>query len=133
MIIFSSLKTKRAFSFLSPYQPEFCNWAFNVPHESPRMFEIWSKIPNNVDVLITHGPPKNILDGTYNGIAAGCSVLLKRVHEVKPRLHVFGHIHEAYGREEHNSTIFVNASTCAFNYRPTQPPIVVNLEAKNTN
>jgi Icc-related predicted phosphoesterase len=45
-------------------------------------------------------------------------------------LHVFGHIHEGYGREEEDSTIFVNASTCDLRYRPSQPPIIVDLEVK---
>jgi len=45
---------------------------------------------------------------------------------------VFGHIHEAYGREEHDPTIFVNASTCDLRHRPCQPPIIVDLEVKGT-
>ncbi|CAF1658383.1 unnamed protein product, partial [Adineta ricciae] len=56
--------------------------------------------------------------------------LLARVQKIRPRLHVFGHIHEAYGQEEHGSTIFVNASTCNLRYKPNQPPIVVDLAIK---
>lgn len=119
--------------FLSPYQPEFCDWAFNVPANSPQIGAIWSKIPNDVDVLITHGPPQNILDKCHNGPHAGCSLLLKRIQEIKPRLHVFGHIHEGYGREKHKSTVFVNASTCTLSYQPKQPPIVVDLEIQSKN
>ncbi|CAF1655912.1 unnamed protein product, partial [Adineta ricciae] len=96
----------------SPYQPEFCDWAFNLPVNGLELKQMWAKIPDDVDVLITHGPPANILDRTYTGQYAGCPHLLARVQKIRPRLHVFGHIHEAYGQEEHGSTIFVNASTC---------------------
>ena len=91
---------------------------FNVPANSPEIKQIWSKIPNDVDVLITHGPPANILDLTISNEHAGCAQLLKRIKQIKPRLHVFGHIHEGYGREEQDSTIFVNASTCNLRYKP---------------
>ncbi|CAF1342827.1 unnamed protein product [Rotaria sordida] len=116
----------------SPYQPEFCNWAFNLPIDSPEIREVWSKIPDDVDVLITHGPPKNILDKTRTGEHVGCAQLSARIKQIKPRLHVFGHIHEGYGRKEQDSTIFVNASTCDLRYRPSQPPIIVDLEVKGT-
>ncbi|CAF0922084.1 unnamed protein product [Adineta steineri] len=118
--------------FGSPYQPEFCDWAFNLPANSPEIKQVWSKIPDDVDVLITHGPPANILDKTYMEQHVGCAQLLARVQKIKPKLHVFGHIHEAYGREEHDSTIFVNASTCNLRYKPSQPPIVVELAVKGT-
>ncbi|CAF1152946.1 unnamed protein product [Rotaria sordida] len=114
----------------SPYQPEFNNWGFNLPIDSPEIKQVWSKIPDDVDVLITHGPPKNILDITFSGEHVGCAQLLARVKQIKPRLHVFGHVHEGYGRDEEDSTIFVNASTCNLGYRPCQPPIVVELEVK---
>ena len=99
---------------------------------SPEMKQIWARIPDDVDVLITHGPPANILDLTIHGEHAGCPDLLARVEQIKPRLHVFGHIHEGYGREEHDSTIFVNASTCDLKRRPSQPPMIVDLEVKGT-
>jgi Icc-related predicted phosphoesterase len=93
---------------------------------------VWAKIPDQVDVLITHGPPANILDLTFLGQHVGCPQLLQRIKQIKPRLHVFGHIHEGYGREEQDSTIFVNASTCNLRYKPSQPPIIVDLEVKKT-
>ena len=82
--------------------------------------------------MITHGPPADILDLTSDGLHVGCKQLLERVKQIKPRLHVFGHIHEGYGRVEQDSTIFVNASTCTLRYKPTQPPIVVDLPVKTT-
>ena len=111
----------------SPYQPDFNNWAFGAPLYSRELRQIWARIPDDVDVLITHGPPANILDLTFQGIHAGCPDLLARVKQVQPRLHVFGHIHEGYGREEHDSTIFVNASTCNMRCQPCQSPMIVDL------
>jgi predicted phosphohydrolase len=94
----------------SPWQPWFGGWAFNLPR-GEALAEKWAMIPVGVDVLITHGPPEGILDRTNRGDLAGCRDLLMRVWEVKPRLHVFGHIHEAAGRQDIEETIYVNAST----------------------
>ncbi len=81
----------------SPWQPEFCDWAFNLPI-GPELASKWKAIPDNVDILITHGPPKGILDMAENGYLCGCPHLRHEVlTRVQPRLHVFGHIHEAYG------------------------------------
>jgi len=94
----------------SPWQPWFGGWAFNLPR-GEQLAAVWAKIPVGVDVLVTHGPPEGILDRTHRGDRAGCRDLLARVRVVKPRLHVFGHIHEAAGRLDIDDIIFVNAST----------------------
>jgi predicted phosphohydrolase len=94
----------------SPWQPWFGGWAFNLPR-GPDLAAVWAKIPDDTDILVTHGPPEGILDKTKRGELAGCRDLLARVKEVRPRLHVFGHIHEAAGRLDVDGTTFVNAST----------------------
>nr|ACI90332.1 metallophosphoesterase domain containing 1-like protein [Philodina roseola] len=113
----------------SPWQPEFCAWAFNVKHDSPQMRQIWNEIPDDTDILLTHGPPYGILDETSRKENVGCRVLRERLEKLRVKLHVFGHIHEAYGKESDrlSSTIFVNASTCDLRYKPVQPPIVVTI------
>jgi Icc-related predicted phosphoesterase len=93
----------------SPWTPTFSDWAFMLPEE--QLAAKWAAIPPGVDVLITHGPPRGILDRTHRGDAAGSATLLARVRAVKPRLHVFGHIHEAAGRADSEGIIFLNAST----------------------
>ena len=93
----------------SPWQPWFGGWAFNLPR-GPELAAAWAKIPADTDLLITHGPPEGILDRTKRGALAGCRDLLDRVRVVRPRLHVFGHIHEAAGRLDLDGTTFVNAS-----------------------
>lgn len=94
----------------SPWQPWFGGWAFNL-QRGEELAKVWAKIPVGVDVLITHGPPEGILDRTKRGDFAGCRDLFHRVFEVRPRLHVFGHIHEAAGRTQIDDIVFVNAST----------------------
>jgi len=103
------------------------DWAFNVERgESCR--EKWKIIPNNCDILITHGPPLGRGDKCSNGDFAGCEDLLCEVQQrIRPRVHVFGHIHEGYGYTSDGSTLYINASTCTLNYIPTQPPIVFDL------
>ena len=116
----------------SPWQPEFYNWAFNLPRNGHGLQEAWNKIPGNVDVLITHGPPFGILDATPSGQRVGCELLYQRVFEVQPKIHVFGHIHHSYGQRTMDGIEFLNASICDERYEPTNKPIVVefNTETK---
>lgn len=102
----------------SPWQPEFCSWAFNVPR-GPALAEVWAKIPRGVDVLITHGPPEGFGDRTTATQRAGCSDLRRRVAEVEPRLHIFGHIHQDGGVWRDGPTTFANVTTWDCQRRPT--------------
>ena len=62
--------------------------------------EEWSRIPEDVEILMTHTPALGILDETRRGIEAGCQELRERLEILHNcRLHVFGHIHEAYGAQ----------------------------------
>jgi len=108
----------------SPIQPEFNNWYFG----RKRGLEIkkhWDKIPLNTNILITHGPPFGILDKNLQDESVGCKELFKRVNKVKPKLHAFGHIHEAYGKLKKNNITFINASSLNARYQYTNPPIVI--------
>jgi Icc-related predicted phosphoesterase len=94
----------------SPCTPFFHDWAWNEQRGEP-LKRIWAKIPMDTDVLITHGPPYGILDEViYGGKNVGCEELRKRVLEVQPKVHVFGHIHEGYGYFSEGKTQYVNAS-----------------------
>ena len=93
----------------SPWQPRFFDWAFNLDR-GPDIAARWKLIPDDTDILITHGPPAGILDQPRRGGPVGCVDLLDRVQEVKPKLHLFGHIHEARGVLDTPDTLFVNAS-----------------------
>ncbi len=117
----------------SPWQPRFFDWAFNL-NRGPEMAEKWKLIPDDVEILITHGPPHGILDiveRPYWKENAGCEELAKRVETLsmpgRLKLHIFGHIHCGYGTAERFGVKFVNASSCDEEYGPTQPPIVIDL------
>jgi Icc-related predicted phosphoesterase len=109
----------------SPWQPDFCNWAFNVPRDE--LYLYWEKIPLDTDVLITHGGPQGILDMNNYGEFCGCASLTTYTYKINPALHIFGHIHEAFGSQVIGETLFVNASTCTRRYVPSNKPIVVDL------
>jgi len=61
-------------------------------------------------ILVTHGPPKGILDRVANGLRAGSESIYKLVKEKQPIFHIFGHIHEAFGNAKIDNTICCNAS-----------------------
>ena len=111
----------------SPITPYFFNWAFNRSRGSD-IKKYWDLIPEEVDILVTHGPALGIGDKTGRGENVGCEDLLAAVKKVKPRYHVFGHIHEAYGITQEEETIFVNASVVNLAYQVVNAPTVVEYE-----
>ncbi len=79
------------------------------------MFFEWQKVPWETDVLVTHGPPMGIgdkTDASHGNVHVGCEMLMARVAEVKPLVHIFGHIHEGYGLHQIPGldTIFLNVA-----------------------
>lgn len=102
----------------SPWQPEYNDWAFNLPR-GPALAEKWSKIPEGLDVLITHGPPRGFGDAGPTEHRAGCKDLLERVRQVRPRVHLFGHIHQDGGMWLDGSTRFFNVTTWECERAPT--------------
>lgn len=94
-----------------------------------KMGKKFALIPKDTDILVTHSPPYGILDKTDRGQHVG-SVYLKSqvIHVVKPKLHVFGHIHECGGRKiDLVTTVCVNASHVNENYQPVNDPVRVFL------
>lgn len=113
----------------SPWQPRFFDWAFNLMRGT-ELAEKWKLIPADADILITHGPPHGILDEVprqYWIENTGCEELRKKVEEIRPKAHIFGHIHCGYGQKEEFGVKFINASNCDEEYNPTQSPIVFDL------
>lgn len=111
----------------SPWQPMFCKWAFNLPR-GQALLDIWNKIPDDTDVLLTHTPPIGHGDFCVKGMNVGCVELLSVVQKrVKPRYHVFGHIHEGYGITTDGQTMFVNAAICNVHYKPVNAPIIFDI------
>lgn len=97
----------------SPWTPYFFGWAFNL-QRGEEILEKWKKIPKETDILITHGPPlgRGDLAVPFQGKPrrTGCFDLLKEVQtRVKPRVHIFGHIHVRdlkRGSDKHTSPLF---------------------------
>lgn len=91
----------------SPATLEYHDWAFNF--KSKEIIKIWDKIPLNTDIIITHGPPYDILDKSKN-LTLGCPDLLEKINEINPKIHSFGHIHESNGVIEIGKTKFINCA-----------------------
>jgi Icc-related predicted phosphoesterase len=113
--------------FGTPIQPFFCNWFWNVRSGTKRA-EIYKLIPDGLDVLITHCPPKGVLDMVHRGEHVGCPVLRNRIDKVLPRFHVFGHIHEDYGHQEVNGTMCINACLCDERYDLHHRAVMIDLD-----
>ena len=111
----------------SPWQPEFYNWAFNLPR-GEKLAQKWAEIPDNTDVLITHGPAYGILDYAPMGGHVGCEELYKRISDIKPKIHVCGHIHNSYGQKTIDGIEFLNASVLNDRYEYAHKPIVVDFD-----
>lgn len=109
--------------FGSPWTPSFQNWAFMLPRGEV-LRKKWMQIPLDTDVLVTHGPPAGIFDHAHN-LDLGCSELLSVVKRVRPRLHIFGHIHEQYGVKKCWGITFANASICDHANRVNRNPLAI--------
>jgi len=128
----------------SPVTPRFGGWHFMMDR-GPELVRHWAQIPDDTDIVITHGPAFGLGDvapdyhGETNGKAAGCIDLLNRLREIKntsgftyPRVHVFGHIHNGHGvysSDEFGNMKFVNAAICTESYEPINQPIVFGVDA----
>lgn len=111
----------------APWQPVFCDWGFNL-NRGEDILKKWQTIPADLDILMTHGPPVGHGDLTGGNNNVGCVELLNTIQKrVKPKFHVFGHIHEGYGVTSDGYTTFINASTCTRRYLPTNAPIVFDF------
>jgi Icc-related predicted phosphoesterase len=114
----------------TPWQPEFYNWAFNLPR-GEKLKEKWDLIPANIDILVTHGPPHGKLDYVkYVNGNVGCEELIKKVEELKPKINAFGHIHEGYGYVFDGDTHFINAANLNGRYEFKNKPVTVKWDKK---
>lgn len=110
----------------SPISPRFFDWAFNRDRGAA-IRKYWDEIPDDVDVLITHGPPMDYGDLTARNERVGCVDLLERVLAVQPKYHIFGHIHEAYGMYRCGEVTMINASVLNLQYQLVNQPVVISV------
>jgi len=110
----------------SPWQPEFYNWAFNLQRKGDELKSKWDAIPIDTDILITHGPAYGYLDRVVGRTEhLGCELLTDRIKEIKPKIHVCGHIHSGYGYVFDGDTHYINASVLNEQYRYSNKPLTV--------
>lgn len=130
----------------SPWQPEFFDWAFNLPR-GPELADKWKRIPDNTQVLITHGPPKGVLDQCPDirsrnprirqnldeipRVSVGCADLKDRIDNLPDLLlHIFGHVHTSAGTTYQDGVQYVNAAICTEKYKPDNPPRVIEFVSR---
>jgi len=112
----------------TPFQPFFCDWAFNVK-DNLKLYEMYLQIPEDTNILITHCPPEGILDRNKYSERCGSRALklaLPRLKELK--LNMFGHIHGSYGIDLIDGVWYSNGAICDENYDPTNLPRIIELE-----
>jgi Icc-related predicted phosphoesterase len=112
----------------SAWTPWFGPWAFMA--DDDQLADLWAQIPDDTDILLTHGPPSGFLDHTYDGRSAGSHSLRERVLELPSlKLHAFGHLHESHGSERTDTgTWMVNGSLMNDTYELVNRPIVIDLD-----
>ena len=121
-----------------PRSREFFNWgwSYNPGQEAE---EVWAKLPEDIDVLVTHGPPHGCCDfiptidlHTLKPVGhQGCISLRRAIEEKKPRYVVCGHIHEGYGTSLINETTVINAAIMNKNYVPVNDPVTFELRKRD--
>lgn len=117
----------------SPWQPEFYNWAFNLPRNGEELKSKWDMIVPDVDILITHGPAFGYVDkviGSPDNL--GCELLRDKIKTIKPKIHVCGHIHSGRGIVFNNGTLYINASVLDERYHYTQTPFTIDFDFKTS-
>ena len=113
----------------SPTTPSFgYGWAFNKARGYD-INEVWSTIPMDTDIVITHGPIYGYCDRTSReGLNVGCADLYHRLNEVKPHLHFSGHIHEAYGYRHTDWGYAFNGCNCDLSYLVNNKPMTFEYD-----
>lgn len=110
----------------SPFTTYYNGWSFM--EFLPNLKKIWSKIPDDTDIIVTHGQPFGIND-VVNGISQGCPALRDVVKEIKPKFYIGGHLHENGGKiyqDEH--TTYINCSLMNEAYYMENDPVVINYD-----
>jgi len=116
----------------SPWQPVFHDWAFNLPRGAS-LAQKWALIPEDTEVLLTHGPPYGTLDQCphfrwrHVMERVGCEALRERLDVLRPAFHQFGHVHESAGVHEDDHTLYLNAAFLDGKYLPRHDPHVVDM------
>lgn len=112
----------------SPWSPAFNQWSFMKPRQSLDLKRIWEKIPEKLDILVTHCPPYGILDRNLSDFRCGCEVLAREIINKKPKRHLFGHIHKYGGQSITQANVdFYNCSVLNEEYKLSNKPTILEI------
>jgi hypothetical protein len=111
----------------SPWTATFQDWAFMLDEDE--LAKRWNAIPAGLDVLCVHSPPKGFGD-EIGEFSIGSPSLLAAIDDRAPRLCVYGHAHDGYGRRQRGATTLINAAHCGADYLPAHPPVIFDLPAR---
>ena len=116
----------------SPHQKRFMDWAFNL--DEPQLKEKWRWISDDTDILVLHGPPQGYGDFVPTnakspnvGEHVGSVSLLERILKIRPKLTIFGHIHNSHGVYEVDGIKMANVSILDDNYRMVYKPTLFEM------
>jgi len=116
--------------FGSPWTPLFMQWHFMATEQG--LAALYEAMPEEVDVLVTHGPPWGILDPGWKAAHAGSTALASAVSARNVQHHVFGHLHAAGGRMlQQNHTTFYNVAACDDAYKLVNGPRVFDVQSSS--
>jgi Icc-related predicted phosphoesterase len=112
----------------TPMTPNFLNWAFMESEENLDQYH-WSNIPENTDILLSHGPAYGHLDVAHPKQKGnlGSKTLAKRIETLKIPYVISGHIHGGYGVEKTKDTTYINCSVLDEDYNLMNKPIVIDV------
>jgi Icc-related predicted phosphoesterase len=113
--------------FGTPWVPDLPRHAFFKKQSA--LTELWAKIPSGMDILVTHTPPKGILDASSRGQSLGCRALADELKRISPRIHCFGHVHASAGHRRIGETLFINASSIESGTGRIRAPVTITLSS----
>lgn len=117
----------------TPWTPPFFDWWFMASEDQLRTR--YAEIPDDTDILVTHGPPYGVCDTTGYLIGGGdpncgSKALLERIKIIQPKAVVCGHIHEGRGTARVGKTVVYNVTLCDGQYIPKHSPMVIDLNGE---
>ena len=109
----------------TPWVPDLPTHAFARTRAA--LAATWAQIPPGLDILVTHTPPRDILDRSSSGRSYGCAALAAELPRIAPRVHCFGHVHAGAGQRRIGGTLFVNASSVESGAGKMRPAVSFTL------
>ena len=113
--------------FGSPWTPPFMQWHFMATEQ--RLAALYEAMPDEIDVLVTHGQPYGVLDPGWQAAHVGSSALAAAVSARNVQHHAFGHLHAAGGHMvQQGHTTFYNVAACNDAYQMVNQPRILDVQ-----